>query len=279
MSFISYLILKQEPFKHVCSGGHRQDLITSFILLLFVSCSSLLAAGEHPYVTDEVWQRVKPFFLPDAHPIKLRLDRLFRGRRLTATEKTLVDAGFTFPSQVGLHITPVLHKEIEGYLLKIYVDYKKTECDWEEWLKRIEGADRIRSAIAALGYNKEFKVPKKWIYPLPINPPPPEGPDYIRKNFILVVQNMWTLPLRENHSTWRKQTTKSQLDALYEIVTMLGLRDSCRVANVPRCQDGKIAFVDTEYYDHWPVNYHPLIEFLSKENRLYWRELTEGLAP
>jgi hypothetical protein len=139
---------------------------------------------------------------------------------------------------------------------------------------RVQAANTIRSAIALYGYKSIFKVPKKWIYPLPDNSSPPDTPEYMRKHFILIAEDMKLLDHKENKNRYRHSMKKSTMQALYFICEELGLADSPRSSNLPWTKDHYLAFVDTEAFQRWPVKYHPFLEYLSKENRQIWIGIT-----
>ena len=156
----------------------------------------------------------------------------------------------------------------------MYTDYGQNVDEWDFWIKRITGADLARAVIKKHDLRGLFKAPKKWIYPLPPEPSPPEGPNYFRKNFVLVVENMKPLARKKNHKKYRAILYRHYLDAIYTILTETGLSDSANADNAPWCKDGRIAFLDTERHSTWPIKYHSLLEFLSPKMRAYWAKLT-----
>lgn len=243
--------------------------------------SIVLKYIQSPSVEDDVWEKVKPYLFPEDHPLKQVLDRIFSSTRVTATVDTLRDAGFVFTERQGLHVITTRHPDLPGLIIKLYTDFQYVENDWqyvekdwEHWLKRITGANILRKAIPRLGYSDMFKVPKKWIYPLPYEPSPPDSPGYYRKNFILIAKDMDIVSVVKNRKKWREDIKRSHLKALYILIKKYGLDDSIRPNNVPWSRDGKLAFVDTEVHHRFPVNFHPMLEYLNTDNRKYWRELT-----
>lgn len=264
-----------------------QYIVILFIILVqsaFLSHESLAAEQRTPsvarhylpnsHITPEMWREVKPYLLPPNHPIKAKLDKLFSKARITTDRETVIKAGFKYPSEHGLNVHALKHPDVEGYFIKVYLDKKEHPEEWKKYILRIEGAELIRKAIKKHGYEKFMKVPHKWIYPLPGEPSPlPEYEDR-RKNFVLIAEDMETYNSNKNHERWYSRATVRHLRALYKMVETYGLRDSCRVANVPWGRDKKIAFVDTEQHHRWPVNYHTLNKYLSPEFRKHWTKIT-----
>lgn len=230
--------------------------------------------NKSPYVSDEGWNAVQPYLIPENHPIKAELDRIFSASRVTKDRESIAAAGFELTETQGLHVVACKHKKLKGYVIKMYTDLNSLEEDWKKWVNRVEGAKLIREAIEKFGYKNIFKVAKKWIYPLPLDPSPPDEPIYHRKNFVLVVKDMKLLDHKENHKKYRQEADYKLLKKIFKITELLGLSDTPRANNLAWNKEGKLVFVDTESYHKWPVNYHPLVEFLSKYNRARWKEIT-----
>lgn len=226
------------------------------------------------YVEEEVWTAVYPYLFPTNHPLKPKLDKIFENGRVTATVDSIKEAGFELNKRLGLHVVVARHPELKGFVIKTYVDHMSKEAEWKKWVTRVQAANAIRSAIVLGGYRSLFKVPKKWIYPLPDNSSPPDSPDYTRKNFILIAEDMKLLDHQENKKRYRHSMKKSHMKALYALCEQLGLADSARIHNLPWTKDHRLAFVDTEAFQRWPVKYHPFLEYLNKENRALWLEIT-----
>ncbi len=79
----------------------------------------------------------------------------------------------------------------------------------------------------------------------------------------------------EFNTKFYRSLSKKVLRAIYTITKTYGLSDCCNKNNLPVCKDGKLAFVDTESYKKWPVNTHQMLEFLSNEGRVYWKQLRQ----
>ena len=228
---------------------------------------------KNSHLDETIWEAVRPYLIPDHHPIKAKLDRIFGASRVTTNQYTIKDAGFKLTKQQGGHIIASKHKKLKGYVIKMFMDYKVTEESWKKWVSRVEGANLIRSTLKKLGLNHKFKVPKKWIYQLPENPPP--DANYPHNHFILVVEDMHLVKPKTNRQRFREKATPELLDQIYVVSEMLGLYDSPRSSNLSWTKHGKLAFVDTESFYKWPVQYHPLVEHLSRANRPYWKKLTK----
>lgn len=241
--------------------------------------SSFDSYDYNPYVPLVIWDTVKPYFLPDSHPLKNKVDLLFASSRVTLSKTTLKKAGFSFKPRSLNKITACRHSTIKGLVLKLYFDTQQIPDDWARWIKRINGAEAIRACIAKYGYEDVCAVPFKWIYPLPMDPSPPNNPEYIRKNFILVTEDMRILSRNKNAEAYRYNLTKRHLDALYTIMTEVGLSDSHFIFNIPFNEDGKIAFIDTEHFYEWPVHYELLVSRFSEKMRIYWEKLVLNGGP
>jgi len=205
------------------------------------------------------------FTLPDGHPAKKALDRIFT-ERLSKTSESLKKAGFTSPEPRKYSGTVVSsHPQLPGYLIKLYTDDQEVADAEEKLMKRLLGSLRVREAITQLHYETLFKAPQKWLYPLP-------GEQ--RPRFILVVEDMELLSYSQNLKIWRDpRFPKGTLFALYTLLQEAGLKDSVYAFNLPYAKDGRIAITDTLYTDQWPVPFDCLLQFLSPENRIFWKKI------
>lgn len=247
------------------------------------STEAVLTAKEYhynPYVPLDLWDRLKPFFLPEDHPIKAKLDKLFAKERITLSRSSMIRAGFT-KAEVRRLDTIVLGKStfIKGYLLKVFLDTQPPINEWESYLQRIMGADVIRACIERHGFQNLFKVPKKWIYPLPVEPSPPDDPKYSRKNFILIVEDMDLISPEANEKVYREEISTEMLDALFIMIKEEGLVDSMHIDNTTFSRDGRLAFVDTEHYHKGPVRFEVLLRVLKGSRRDHWKMLMQNGGP
>ena len=244
-------------------------------VVMLIAFTPLINAVEHvrPFnVSFDVWQMLTPYFLPDDHPVKKKIDKLCASPDFLENEASLKKAGFKTTGAKGYSKTLVLrHSKLKKYLIKAFTDDVVEVVDWEIWVRRIDGASIIRSAIDRFGFQKFFKVPAKWIYQVKRT-----GENFDQKNFILVVEDMEIYDQRGNHIMWANEgyATKEKLNALYILLREVGLKDSIYINNIPFCLDNKIAFVDTDHFHKWPVQYQRLTPVLSKKMQEYWTKLT-----
>lgn len=232
----------------------------------------------NPHVSREVWERVKPYFLPPEHPVRHALDKIFSKSRVLQSPKSIADAGFPKNKpRAWSHTVVSTHPHLKGYYVKMFTDQQADIIDYEMWIIRIEGARAVQATLDRYGYNSMFEVPKKWIYPLPADPAPSKGS--FRKNFILIAEDMDIYHKGKNNDKWRSKMNQKRADALYVILTENGLNDSIYPFNVPFCKNGKQAFIDTEHHHHWPVYLERMIPFFSEEMGKYWKELINKGGP
>jgi len=251
-----------------------------FGILMIIQCSLLVANYEqtafsyNPAVSAEIWVELEPYFLPYDHPIRSKLDRIF-SKRVTASPITFEQAGFAkVKLRKPTNIVIGLHPALEGYVIKAYLDTQPPLCEWENWIKRIMGARAIASCIKRYGL-RDCVVPRKWIYPLPHKPYPNLDNASLRKNFILVVEDMNILSNKSNLNAYKKKMSRPLLDQIFTIVKEEGLIDSLYPDNMPFTRSGKIAFIDTEHFHLSPVNYNILPPFLAYSMQNYWLSLIE----
>lgn len=230
--------------------------------------------ARNPYVSEALWKELEPYFLPEDHPAKLALDNIFSKKRLLLSKKALQHAGFDVLKHRQRDIVIAWHPSIKGYLIKAYLDNKKID-EWKWWKNRIDGVRQVQACIDRYNFNSIMKTPKKWIYPLPSEPSPPDFPGVRRKNFILVVEDMYTLTKKENKNAYKHTMTASTLDALYIVLTENLLVDSIFPPNIPFCRDGKIAFLDTEHFNNTerPMKLWKMYNYLSSDMRAHWQKL------
>ncbi len=223
---------------------------------------------KNPYISDKVWETVKPYFLPSNHRIKQDLDLIFASRP-TANSKRLKKAGFSRPHhRPQSKMVVSRHKALPGYLLKLFTDDQDL-IDYTLMIHRIKGAHSVSRSIKQHGYEKFFKVPKKWIYPLPAETAHKRG-----QNFIIVVEDAKILDRKQNYKKWRgPEMTEELATAIFTVLKENGLRDTIHPFNLPFCRDGKMAFIDTEYHHSYPVQFHRMTRHLPTGLRPFWQRL------
>ena len=220
-------------------------------------------------------KEVKSYLLPSHHPSKAILDDIFTKSRALGSVKSMQKAGFSHPKpRKFTHLIVTRHKALPGYIIKAYLDpqrYPKDKPEYNMWIARIQGAQRIKQAIKKNGWQNLFKVPQKWIYQIPDTPKP--SVDLPSKHFILIEEDMELAPPKVNKTLWRgEKVTPLLLDALYLLLEEVGLHDCAKPDNIPFCKDGRIAFIDTQSHDEWPVDYKKLNRYLSSPMQTYWKE-------
>lgn len=231
---------------------------------------------EFPNVSEEVWEEVRPYMLPEGHPAWPKLNRIFCRSRATQSSEHFKKAGFRRwrPGRWS-RVSASSHPEAPEYFIKAYCDVEiGIIYDWKKWIHRIKGAETIRACIKEYQLQRDFKVPHKWIYPLPKHPSPPKSSQYLRKNFILVCENMRILEHSANEKKYKKEMTRKVMDDLYIILQVCGLYDSVYVFNMPFTKDGRIAIIDTEYHHKWPVPFQKLTKYFPKHLQSHWKKIT-----
>lgn len=232
------------------------------------------------YISKQVWKQMEPNFLPYNHPLRPKLDEMFGAERLIASSDKLTEAGFygRTGNRPGRFSNAIVasHLELRGYIVKLFADDSPHQ-DWPQLKKRVEGAKSLRQAIQKHGWQHWFKVPNKWIYPLPESPAPEIVEGTPVKGFILVAEDMMIYKHHHNYRRWITNMSRPKLDALYVLLQEEGLIDSPLPFNIPFCLDGKIAFIDLEHNHVWPVPFYKLQPFLRDDLQGYWHELyTKG---
>jgi hypothetical protein len=252
------------------------------LCLLFIAVSISLYSAEYQkssFVSDEVWNDLKPYFLPPKHPAKAVLDRATQRARLTANRNTLEAAGFVPLRGLKKRMLVAAHPNMKGYLIKTFLDtHNLFNQDWALWKRRIVGAQILREAIAKNGYSHIFKVPQKWIYPLPETPNPLQGSGQYPQNFLLVVEHIDIYDSKKSETLYKEKITFEMLDALFVMLRDYRLVDSLHLNNIPLCKDGKIAFIDTEYVNTKTrkVPYKRLLKYLAPDMKAHWKQLIKN---
>ena len=260
--------------------------IIFFFTFLLIACFKLDAQDERlkqvnpsRYVTKTAWKKVKKHLIPRNHPAKLQLDEIFSRSRVLYDTASMEAAGFdALPPQHHTQMIVAKHPELEGYVIKAYLDvqdYYQDKVEEYFWIKRVRGAKLIREYLKEQQFDHLFKVPQKWLYLLPDKPSPPKI--CLRKRFILIAEDMELYDQEENEKAWgSERVTKEFLAAFYRITTELKLLDSSKPDNCSFSRDGKAAFVDTELYLKGEVKYYRLLPFLSPPMQEYWKDLSKG---
>ena len=257
--------------------------IAFFLGCLICLTSTLLADYNdfetNPFILPEAREKMRPFLLPEDHPAKARLDKIFHSSRASFDDKSLESAGFKIKyKQPRSFIRVVSHPKLSGYLLKIVTDVemrqKNGKPDWYWFVNRCVGVNKIHEAINQ-NKIKYFVAPKKWIYSLPVYPYPENATvSNIRKIMVLLVEDMDLISKNANLSAWKTEISKKHLDELYLIIKQVGGR-SYRASNIPQTKKGTFAFIDTEYPRSSP-DFDTIRSYLSSGRRSYWDKLIEA---
>lgn len=234
------------------------------------------AVRTYPKFSKEQWEAIGAYLLPEIHPAKPALDKLFKSARVTASVQSLKDAGFTVNGPGSGQTLVVKHPKLSNVLVKLYTDEQDPE-DFKNLYDRIKGAEVAKQIIRNHEYQSLFKVARKWFYILP-EEPPATGP--FPKQLVLVVEDMQILPKDENYAKWKSSSmTKEKLDAIYIFLTEGGFNDLALAFNMPFSKDGRLAVVDTEDYHKWPIPYDRLNKYLSPKMQEYWNQLIAQGGP
>lgn len=225
-------------------------------------------------IDDTTWNAISPYLLPQDHPVKEKLDRIFSKPEVLANGKTFKKAGFSYLAlRQWDNAVVAWHSKLKGYVIKAYFD-DQVGVDYAGCLiRRVTGARAIQEAIDAYHYEHLFKVPQKWIYPIQFFQPTEIKPH--KKFFILVAEDMKLKGRSANAKKWKK-IKKDHLKALFHLVQSLGLFDSIYITNIPFAKDNKIAFIDTEHHHGWPIRLHRLAPSLSSKMQEYWQQLIDS---
>lgn len=233
------------------------------------------SGSSSPSISNSLGSQLTPFLIPSHHPAKIKLDHLLADLNAFYDLHSMEAAGFE--PALPQHHTQIIvtrHPELKGYVIKAYLDiqdYHSGKPEYYFWIKRILGAQLVREAIESHGYDHLLKVPRKWIYQLPTTH---SAPHSLKKNFILVEEDMDIYDDPTNAALWGSEwVTKELLQALYTIITELGLFDCAKPANCPISKDGRVAFVDTQSFHVKQVKYQKLTPYLSPAMQNYWLEL------
>lgn len=231
---------------------------------------------ENPYVTEEMWRKVKPYLIPKKHPVKLFLDKLFSRNNIIKNETSFRNAGFvTVSRKTSSYVRVSRHPKLSGYLLKVYLNDEQRrrggKQTWKAFVDRCKGAENIRKLIKKKGL-AHFSVPKKWIYPIPTTSSLlASGKE--TNAFLLVVTDMELSSFSESKRAWREDITTQHLDELYLILSN-GYASTFLSGNIPLTQSGKFSCVDTEFPKR-RLDYTKVYKYLSPEMQEYWRLLVE----
>ena len=244
------------------------------------SSSSNHEFENNPFISTTIKKRMRPYLIPNNHPMKPVLDKLF-SQRVTVSMEALLEHGFNIiDKRERSHVCVVSHPELQDHLLKLHFDYdsrrKRGKPSWYWLVQRCIGAQKIQKIIREYKV-KHFICANKWIYPLPAHPSPPKNSKYIRHLAVLCCTDMKLIPSEQNYYAWSHNITHEILDELYLLVTR-GKGSSYRPDNIWFNHDGLICFIDTEYPDKGP-DFESIKRFLNPKMLSYWEKIIKAGGP
>lgn len=228
---------------------------------------------NNPAIDQSMAKMIEPYLLPLNHPAKKSLDTIFESSRAIKDEPSFKKAGFEtlFYQNIHSFIRVAKHNALSGFLVKVYLDSESNERakqGWKHLKNRCEGAACVRQLIKSKKI-KNFIVPDKWLYVLPIN----QSPANKDQPVILVVSKMNIVSKDKTAEAWRTKATTKHLDELYCVLSH-GLGSSGLVDNVPYTKEHLFTFLDTEQSKKTP-NYDKPRHFFSNQMRIYWDKLVK----
>lgn len=229
-------------------------------------------------IPEDAKRKMAPYIISETHPLYSTLDAIFKTARVTQDETVFHGSGFkTICQRPRTFVRVASHPLLDGHLVKIYLDTelrkKQGRDSWEWFVKRCEGADKVRNVLVKKRV-KYFVVADKWIYPLPENPAPLVGSRYTRHLAVLLVKNMNLVDDQKNLYAWSHYITKEHLNELYDIITY-AKGSSYRPDNITYTKQGTFAFIDTEYPGRGP-DYKSIRRYLNSSMRKYWDKLVKN---
>jgi hypothetical protein len=232
---------------------------------------------NNPLLSKSAKRQIRPYLLPRKHEAKRVLDHIFSKSRAIQDANTFANAGFiTHFIQKRSFIRVASHPSLPGYLMKVYLDnelrLKRNLPGWHWFVKRCEGVAKIQKVIQK-NKIRNFATPKKWIYPIPIHGVFANDPKYVRKEVILLVEDMRLVSKTANLHAWKHSITREHLKELYKIISQ-GSGSSYRADNIPYTKNGKFAFIDTEYPGK-KHDYNSIRSYLSSEMRAEWDKIVK----
>lgn len=171
-------------------------------------------------------------------PIVADLAGLFTNRKMFDSFRRFEGEGFRLVAHPDHKIMAGSHKAARGYLFKKYNNDWDTEDQLRNYMRRIEGARRLKIFIEERGFDRVI-VPRKWLYRLPEDFP---------ERHLLVVEKLELLSIDETARAYHR-ISKDQTRQLATVLYYFrGLNST--PANLPYTTDDKIAFIDTERWSN-----------------------------
>lgn len=247
-------------------------LIFLYIFILAGSCAHAEIPSATLFTVHE-WASIAPYLLPDTHPVKPVLDRIFSGERAIRTQDSMKKAGFHIITEGHWSDTVIAtHSKAEGYFFKLFTEDQAHIDELARLLARIKGAIYAQEIVNKHQWNKLFKVPRKWFYILPEDSNPIPG--IPAKRVILVAEDMRLLDKETSYAKWRSPNLDKKLfKAVFQVLTEGGFSDSSYAFNLPFAKDGRIALIDNDKHNKRPIPFHNLFRYLHPNLKSYGEKL------
>ncbi len=206
------------------------------------------------------------YLLPDTHPLYTKLRKLFSDTALFDSPETLRQRGFEVHKRMHKNLMVFTHHTVEGFIFKRLTNSVKHTKQLELYLRRLKGAELIRSVIKE-HHMQNILVPKKWLFKLP----------YSKDEYLVVAERFDIcsgddLPTGENVRRYKN----IDLDTLREYCTVMKIVGGCDAwpRNQPFTKEGKIVFLDTEHVGqkeaHFQRHILPLLDHKRQEHAMRW---------
>lgn len=199
------------------------------------------------------------------------LQKLFVDPGMFGSTESFRAAGFEVPRRGRDLIMVGSHKTVPGHLFKKYGNHISAKEQYENYQRRIEGANKLRSFIAEKQL-RHIIVPQKWLCDLP-----PTFAARDRDAHVLVVEQLQILDEKATIRAYGN-ITEAVLNELCEVLFRFRGLDS-GAKNVVLTTRGQIAFIDTEKWSRKKKKRYlkHIREYLSKKNRERAKKIFEKL--
>ena len=171
-------------------------------------------------------------------PIFSMLADLFTDADMFRSFDHFSSAGFTLVPHAPHKIMAGRHKRAKGYLFKKFDNGRPGKTQLRNYMHRIEGSRLLRTFIDDHGFSR-VTAPKKWLYELP---------DSFPARYLIVAEAVDLIPRLDTEAAYHRIGKKQMQELATILYYFRGL--SSTPSNLPFTEDGKIAFIDTERWDH-----------------------------
>lgn len=249
-------------------------------LLLFLFIFGRLFSSHIPStLSQDEWELISPYILPNIHPVKPVLDQIFSQDRPIRNLDALKKAGFKIITEGHWSDTIIAtHNRAKGYFFKMFTEEQSHIYEIPRLMARIKGALVAQELVHKYKLHKRFKVPRKWLYLLSDDDHP--DPYIPPKRMILVTEDMNLLPKKENYRRWASPKLDVKLlESVFLILTEGGFSDSSYAFNLPFSKDGRIALIDNDKFNKRPIPFSKLLKYLSPNRQKRAEQLIEQAGP